>query len=75
MIKTLDLEYNGHQFADKIFKLILLYENCWILIQISLKSVPKDLSDKNVRIGSDNGWSPNRWLMNTCVTQSQWVKD
>ena len=30
---------HGHTFADNIFKLIILYENC-ILIQISLKYVP-----------------------------------
>ena len=33
--------HHGRHFADSIFKLIFLYENCCILIQISLKFVPK----------------------------------
>ena len=28
---------NGHRFADDILKLIFLYENCCILIKISMK--------------------------------------
>ena len=59
MIKTLDLEYNGHQFADKILKLILLYENCWILIQISLKflriSVTKMSELVQIMVGHQTG--------------------
>ena len=31
--------YNGRHFADGIFKVNFLYENCCILIQISLKFV------------------------------------
>ena len=31
---------NGRHFADDIFKFIFLYENCCILIKISLKFVP-----------------------------------
>ena len=34
-------EQNGHHFADYIIKRIFLNENGWILIVISLKSIPK----------------------------------
>ena len=33
-------EWNAQNFADNTFKRIFLYENCCILIQISLKCVP-----------------------------------
>ena len=39
---TLRLRWNGCHFADdNIFKDIFLYENVWILTEISLKFVPK----------------------------------
>ena len=34
---------NGHHLADNIFRIIFLYENCWIFIQISLMFIPKGL--------------------------------
>ena len=34
---TLRPRLNGHQFADNIFKLIAVYENCCVFIKISLK--------------------------------------
>ena len=42
VINTLRLKQNSRHFADdiSIFKLILLYENCWILFQIPLKFIP-----------------------------------
>ena len=40
-LNTLRLRRNGHRFPDDIFKHILLNENVWISIKISLKFVPK----------------------------------
>ena len=42
-VDTLRARQNGHHFADNIFKCILLNENVWISIKISLKFVPKGL--------------------------------
>ena len=41
-LNTLKPRQNGRHFADDIFKCILLNENIWIPIKISLKFVPKD---------------------------------
>ena len=38
---------NGHHFADDTFVSILVYENLCILIEISLKFVPKGPIDNN----------------------------
>ena len=46
---------NGRHFADGIFKCILLNENIWILIEISLKFVPKSPINNYSSIGLDNG--------------------
>ena len=40
-VNTLRPRQNGPHFADNIFKRIFFNENVWILIQISLKFVPK----------------------------------
>ena len=40
-INTVRGRQNGRHFPDDIFKLILLYENYFISIQISLKLIPK----------------------------------
>ena len=40
-INTLRLKQNGRHFADDILMCILLNENVWIPIEISLKFVPK----------------------------------
>ena len=40
-IKTLRQRQNGHHFPDDIFIFILLNENVWISVKISLKFVPK----------------------------------
>ena len=39
LIITLRLTQNGCLFADNIFRFIFLFENCYDMIQISLKSV------------------------------------
>ena len=41
LVNTLRLIQNGGLFPDDIFKLIFLNENIWILINISLKFIPK----------------------------------
>ena len=41
LIGLLELVQNGHHFADDIFECIFLNEIIFILIQISLKFVPK----------------------------------
>ena len=41
MINTLRPRQNGRHFPDDIFKCIFLNENVWILINISLKFVPR----------------------------------
>ena len=51
---------DGRHFADDIFNCILLNENVWILVKISLKFVPKGPIDNNPGIGLDNGLAPNR---------------
>ena len=43
IINSLRPRQNGRHFADDIFKCIFLNENGWILIEISLKFVPKGL--------------------------------
>ena len=43
MFNTLRPRQNGRHFADDIFKWILLNENVWFPIKISLKFVPKGL--------------------------------
>ena len=44
-LNTLRPKQNGHDFADDIFKCILLIENMWVSIKISPKFVPKGLID------------------------------
>ena len=46
--------------ADDIFKCIFLYENDRIVIQISLKLVPKSLIGNKPAFGSGTGLAPNR---------------
>ena len=48
----------GRQLADDIFKFIFVNEKFYILIEISLKCVPKGPIDNN--IGLDTGLAPNR---------------
>ena len=38
---TWRMKQNGHHFAEDIFKFVFVYENGYILIQISLEFVPK----------------------------------
>ena len=52
---TLRPRQNGRHDPDDIFKCIILSENVWILIKISLKFVPKGPINNLTIIGSDNG--------------------
>ena len=76
---------NGHHFPDGIFKCILLNENVWISIKISLKYVPKGpinniLSLLHImawrRLGEKplSGPMMVRSPMHICITRPQWVK-
>ena len=51
---------NGHHFADYILRCIFVNEKFHILIEISLKIVPKGPIDNKSSNGLDNGLVPNR---------------
>ena len=83
-INTLRPRRNGHHFADDIFKRIFFNENIWILIQISLKSVPKDPINNIPALVQIMAWRrPGdkplsepmmvRLLTHICVTRPQWI--
>ena len=83
---TLRLRQNGHHFTDTIFKCIILYENVWIPIKISLKFVPKGPVNNISSLVQIMAWHrPGdkplsepmmvRLLMRICVTRPQWVKE
>ena len=60
-VNTLRPRQNRHHFPDDIFKCILLNENVWISIKISVKFVSKGPIDNfSFGIGSDNGLAPSR---------------
>ena len=58
LLNTLRLNGNDCHMAKKIFKCIFFNEKVWILIQISLKFIPKGPINNKL---PDNGLSPNRW--------------
>ena len=84
-INTLRPTQNGCHLADAIFKCIFMNENAWISIKISLKFLPKGLSNNIPAMVQIMAW---RWtgdkplsepmmvnlLMHICITQSRWVK-
>ena len=85
LLNTLRLRQNGHHFPDDIFKCIFLNENVWILIEISLKFVPKGAIANIPALVWIMAWRlPGnkplsepmmiRLLMHICVTRPQWVK-
>ena len=59
-VNTLRPRQNGRHFADDVFKHILLNENAWISIKISLNFVSKGPINNISSIGSDNGLAPTR---------------
>ena len=75
---------NGRHFADNIFRCILLNENIWITIQISLKFVPKGPINNIPVLVQIMAWrrpgdkplsEPKMvsLLTHICVTRPQWV--
>ena len=82
---TLRPRQNGRLFADDIFKCILLKENVWIPIKISLKFVPKGLINNIPALVQIMAWrrpgdkplyEPMMvcLLTHICVTRPQWAK-
>ena len=83
-VNTLRPRQNGHHFPDDIFKWILLNENVWITIKISLKFVPKGLMNNIPALVQIMTWrrpgdkplsEPVMFNLLTyiCVTWPQWV--
>ena len=84
-LNTLRPGQNGRHFADDIFKCILLNENVWTSIQISLKFVPKGPINNIPALVQIMAWrrpghkplsEPMMVRLPTpiCVTRPQWVK-
>ena len=85
-VNTLRPRQNGRHFADDIFKRIFLNENIWILINISLKFVPKDSINNIPALVQIMAWRrPGdkplsepmmvSLLTHICVTGPQWVNE
>ena len=84
LFNTLRPRHHGRRFPEDIFKRILLNENVWVSIKISLQFVPKG-SISNIpalvqimawRRPSDKPLSEPmvvNLLMHKCVTRPQWV--
>ena len=81
---TLRPRQTGCHFADDVFKGIFLNENVWILLQISLKFVPKGPIDNIPSLVQIMAWRrPGdkplsepmtiSLLMHICVARPQWV--
>ena len=70
-VETLGLGQNGRHFPDDIFKCILLNENIWISIEISLKFVLRGPFNNIPALVQIMMFS---LLTHICVTQPQWVK-
>ena len=84
-LNTLRARQNGRHFADDMFKCIFLNENVWILIEISLKFVPRGSINNNQTLFQILAWRhPGdkplsepmmvSSLTHKWVTQPQWVK-
>ena len=80
----IEAETNGRHFADDIFNSIFLNENVWTPITISLKFVPKGLSNNIPALVQIMAWRrPGdkplsepmmvSLLTHICVIQPQWV--
>ena len=85
-INTLRLRQNWRLYADDIFKWILLNENVWFPIKVSLKFVPKGLINNIPSLVQIMAWrrpgdkplsEPMMVILSThiCVTRPQWVKE
>ena len=76
---------DGHHFPDDIFKWVILNENVWISLNISLKFVPKGPINNIQALVQKIAWRrPGdkplfepmmvSLLTHICLTQPQWVK-
>ena len=85
-LNTLSPRQNGCHFADEICKCIFLNENGWILINISLKFVPKGQINNIPALVQIMAWyRPDNkplsepmlvsLLTQICVIPPQWVKE
>ena len=84
IINTLRPRQNGRHFPDDIFKWVFLNENVWILINISLKFVPRGPINNIPTLVQVMAWRrPGnkplsepmivRLPTHICVTRPQWV--
>ena len=84
IINTLRPRQNGRHLADDMFECIFLDENVWILIDISLKFVPKGSINNDPALFQIMAWCRAgdkplsepmmvSWLTHICVTRPQWV--
>ena len=82
-LNTLGPRQNGRHFADDTFKCIFLNENVCILIEISLKCVPKGPINNMSALVQIMAWrwpggkslsepTMDRLLTHVCVTRLQW---
>ena len=85
VFNTLRPRQNGRHFPDDTFKRILVNENVWISLKISLKFVPKGPSSNSPALFQIMAWRrPGdkplseamliSLLTHKCVTRPQWVK-
>ena len=76
---------NGRRFADNVFKCIILNENVWISLKISVKFVPKVPINNIHALVQILAWRRSgdkplsepmvvSLLTHICVTRPQWVK-
>ena len=86
IINTLRPRQNGHHFPDDIFKWIFLNENVWIVINISLKFVPRGPIKNIPTLVQVMAWRrPGDMLLfepmmvslltHICFTRPQWVNE
>ena len=86
MLNKLRPRQNGRHFANDIFKRIFVNENIWILINNSLKFVPKDSINNIPALVQIMAWrrpgdkplsEPMMVNLPThiCVTRPQWVNE
>ena len=74
LFNTLRPRQNGRHFSDDIFKSILLDENVWTSIKISLNYFPKGPIYNIPALGSDNGLAPTRRKA-IIWTNDGWITD
>ena len=77
-LNSLRPRQDGRHFADDIFKCIFLNENEWILINISLKFVPKDQIKNTPALVQIMAWHRPEPMMvslltHMCITRPLWV--